>query len=400
VGNSTVSQDAIKTQLTSYVLTYLQQGYQPDQLFEYLKGQGYNVKTLKEVFSQINTQYYQGNMQSSMLHEHSLSGSSVAKIGMMLIIVALLVGGGYFFAQDLLFGSGGSDKLLDITATPIKKQIKEGEQLNFLVELINQGDNGEVDVFLDYIIRDDSSNIVDKKENTKSFDTSKEWIEKISLDGLKTGGYILEVKATYGGKFAESSFSFSYQASEEDPVPEIPDEPIEKLIETEIKTPDLNNDDLSIKTVENPELTVDSNEQADQELFDYAILQTSKDLALSHCAKIVNNNLQNECYYTVAQQNQEFEICDLIDEIERKEDCYMNFVMLGDVELCSSIALPINVQLCNQFTQLYGIQSYMENEDDEGLNDYLNVSEYEPLSEEEVQNQERTLDDYSINDLV
>ncbi|MBN1175246.1 RecX family transcriptional regulator [Candidatus Woesearchaeota archaeon] len=401
VAQTQVSQDAIRTQLTSYVLTYLQQGYQPDQLFEYLKGQGYDPKMLKEVLSQINTQYYQGNMQSSILHEHSISGSSIAKLGMMLIIVALIVGGGYYFAQDLLFGSGSSNKLLDVTATPIKKQIKEGEPLSFSVELINQGENGEVDVFVDYIIRDGDSKIVDKIENTKSFDTSKEWIERIDLDGYESGLYRLEVSATYGGKYAESSFSFSYQANPEDIVPKVPDEPKEtNPPETTTKNHDTTENKPNTQ-VEKPK-AADAKGRDDEDLFDYAINQNSKDEALSYCTAISDNALKTECYYTVAQQNQESEICNLIETKDRKEDCYMNFVMLGDSDLCSEITLPENVQLCNQFTQLSKIKGYMENDNQEGLKDYLGVPDYEAQrpTEEEVQNKDPNLNDFSINDMI
>lgn len=400
VGVNNVQQDAIKTQLTSYVLTYLQQGYQPDQLFEYLKGQGYDQKILKGVFSQINNQYYQGTMQSSILHEHSVSGSSIAKIGMMLIVVALILGGGYYFSQDLLFGGGSSDKLLDITATPMKKQLKEGEQLTFSIELINQGAHGEVDVFVDYIVRDSDSRLIDKIENTKSFDTSKEWIERIDLDGYKSGLYRLEVSATYGGKYAESSFSFSYQANEEDVVPQVPVEPKEVDEEkTIINKEDITKPDDVIKQ---PEVPKDALGRDDQDLFDYAIGRNNKDESLKYCTAIQDDELKTECYYTVAQQNQDSQICNLIEAKDRKEDCYMNFVMLGDGKLCEEISLPENVQLCNQFTQLSKIKGYIDSDDEEGLKDYMGVPDYESQrpTEEEVKNKNPTLDDFSINDLV
>lgn len=393
------SQDAIKTQLASYVLTYIQQGYQADQLFEYLKGQGYNKKTLKEVFEQINTQYYQGQMKSSPVQEHTVSSSSIMKVGLMLIIVAILVGGGYFFAQNLLFGSGG-DKLLDVEVTPIKTTLMEGDSLGFNVDLISQGAEGRVDAFFDYVIRDKNSKIILKEEDTKAFDTTMSFQKKISLPDLSTGLYSLKVIARYGEKMADSTFTFSFQAAAEDVVPEIPDEPINVIKDESSNV--LNNNDAKTKPTNEPVVAEDAKGKTDQDLFDYAVNQENKDTALSYCKGISAESLMTECYYAVAQQSQDSEVCRLINTTDRKEDCFMNFVMLGDVKLCEEVTLSENKILCNQFTQLSKIKGYMETDDQKGLKDYMGVPDYESQrpTEEEVANKDPTLDDFSIGDVV
>jgi len=380
------------SQLSSSIMTYLQQGYRPDQVFDYLKNNGYSEDELNTVFSQINNQYYQGRMQFSTVHEHAVSSSSVVKIGLMLVFVFLIIGGGFFVMQNR-FGSS-NDKLLDVTTTPIKTKLLEGDVLGFNVDLISQGAEGRVDAFFEYIIRDSNSKLILKETDTKAFDTTMSFQRKLILPEMETGLYSLHVIARYDGKMADSTFTFSYQANAEDVAPDIPEKPINTVNEIVETTKD-----ESVKTPQ-PKPAKGSKGKSDQDLFDEAIRTNNDDIALGYCVKISDEDLLTECYYTVAQQNQDNSVCDLITNINRKEDCYMNFVMSGDGELCSKVTLSENKVLCNQFVQLETIHKYLDSEDDDGLQSYLNVSESGSETDDPITPDTAGLDDFSIDEMV
>lgn len=359
----------VNPQLLSYVFNSLQQGYQADQLVTYLKSQGYTDNLLKPVFSQINDQYYQGKLQTTILHEHTIANSSILKIGLMFIVVALIVGGGYFFTQGFFDVSNG-EKLLDVSLSPLKTNLVEGDKITFYYELTNQGSSGEVDVFLDFKIKDSFGSVEDRFEETRSFETSMQRLQEFDLDGYDFGTYTIELEASYeNGKYARSSFTFEYLSAEQEVTePEVITKP---ETEVEIKEPETPNSKpiettepekptpitpIVVTPMEKPKKADDAQGRSDDQLFNFALKQTDEDVALTYCVAIEDEVLNSQCYHNVAQQSSKSEICRLIGSAEGKEDCLMSFIILGDSELCAEISLPNNQFLCEQFALLNGVQ--------------------------------------------
>lgn len=397
-------------QLQQYVYTYLQQGYQPQQLYDYLKGQGYTAHELNPAFSHIDKQYYKGQMPLEVIHQHHVGGGSLVKIGAMLVIVAVLIGG-FFMYGEQLFGEPG-EVILDLVAKPYKEIIAPGEPLIIEVSMVNQGGTEKANVDFEYDVRDRNTALIYEDSETRAFSSTLEFLAELDLPAdTSEGQYEVTVIARYGNTPDKSKFVVTIAE-------DAPEEPPEETCTAESKTrtcsgecgPQRNNcDDLvdcgaceqeeetdKPDPVEKTNVKVDKT-ATDQAIFTQAIDATDAASAQSYCLEIKNEGYQTECLIVVAARTNTAGICEQIDDTYSKEDCYMGFVLSGDTSYCDQITLPENKQLCDQFVQLDLINSYLTT-GDPGAKEKLGIPDKTPVDENDQP--DPTLDDFFIGDVV
>jgi len=93
--------------------------------------------------------------------------------------------------------------------------VRPGEEIIGVINLYNLGDLGRVDVFIDYIIRDEDGNDIIIEQESLAVETKAGFLKslRIPLD-VEPGNYIFYVRATYQGEVASASAWFSVTSGE------------------------------------------------------------------------------------------------------------------------------------------------------------------------------------------
>jgi len=107
------------------------------------------------------------------------------------------------------------DTLFDVIVTipPEYLIIKQGQDLEARIKIIDVGDVGEVDVLINKAIKDDENNIIFEKEEIITVNQELNLIETINLSkDIKPGTYVFYSTITYDGKIAISSQSFDIKS--------------------------------------------------------------------------------------------------------------------------------------------------------------------------------------------
>ncbi len=362
--------------LEEYLRTYLAQGYQSQQLFDYLKTQGYNKKTLQQAFKKVAP----GTLQ--VVHRHELGNGTIIKLGLVMLSLVIIIGGGFF----LFSGISEPVKLLDLEADSSTFRIQQGDPISFEITLLNQGDPGRVDIYFTYTVYTELGNKVIRKQETKAFETTMTDVITMNLpEDLPEGLYEVEVMASYVEQEATASFDFAIgdNAIEPDPITPLPDPnpnpanstPDPNILPTPKTEEGLNDNQLLIKALNEPD----------------------PEIGASYCTALTEPNLRDECFLLIAQQHNSYEYCSYIEDVSREEDCLIDFVLLGNVDLCNQITLPENQILCTQFTNLNYIMTYGPTGNTTALLGYLGIYPINPLPSNQTNS---TLDDLDIGDFV
>ncbi len=357
-------------ELSSYILSSLQQGYNTQQIFDYLQSQGYAEKKLERAFSQINKQYYQGQLPQTILHKHDVGSKTVMKIGIMFLAIIIITGGGFYFLQTGM-NSADDFKLLDITIENMQSHILPGEDLDVSVHLTNLGDPGLVDIQFKYFIKNAQGKIVHEEGSMRAFQSTLGFTYAVSIPSrLEDGTYSLYVYANYKNTEAHADKPFVVGAED------IPLEPIEppSIIPEEkpVVTPESTDSNTSSPLQEQ---ATDFNNQVtnilqDQTNLNKALAEENSYIAGDYCALVNDPLLQSQCYVHVARSTDDAQFCSSIQDTRRKDDCYLEFVLSGKPELCNKVRLPENKALCKELTQFAIITSYIESKDPKELLEY------------------------------
>lgn len=360
---SSVSSSSSTNDLDSYVQKYISTGYSPQQLFDYLLSQGYNQRDLENTFNRVAPN------SIHITHHHDVSNTAFLKFGGILIVVAIILAGGYF---AFLSGGGEEIKLLDLSADSSTYTYEPGTPLSFRMELLNQGDSNRVDIYFTYTIYTDSGNRVIRKQETRAFETTMRDVITMQLpDDMVDGRYSLEVIASYAEQEAIASFDFFIgDSSSPNPNPNPVPDPINPE-PTPIPTP---------TPLPTPITPPDSQGLSDDQLMINALDSNDPAEGAGICDAISQDYLKNECFLLLAQTHNNYQYCEYINDLSRKEDCYIDFVLMGSVELCSQITLPENQILCSQFTNMNYIVLYGQDGNVSGLMNYLGITPLPPAN--------------------
>lgn len=90
--------------------------------------------------------------------------------------------------------------LFDIFMELTSHSIPIERNLSSIITLINIGSPGNVSVYLDYMIRDTSGNMLYVEQEERSLATQTEFIREFATHALQPGDYLLTVQLTYLGQ--------------------------------------------------------------------------------------------------------------------------------------------------------------------------------------------------------
>lgn len=361
-------------QLQTYIYTYLQQGYSAQQLYDHLVTQGYNKKVLNNAFQNIDKQYYQGNLPLEVIHKHDVSTGTIAKVGVAFMIVFFVAAGFFFFMQG---NEPGLGKLLDVIVTEIDESVAPGDFIEFEVLTTNMGSPGRVDVYYNYILRNEYGVLIKKEKEMKALETTLSFVGKIKIPSdLQPGTYELEVLAVYDSQSAGAKTYFDVTGE----AVEVPDEPItpnkpEPTPEVTEPTPEVT------ETPTTPTVV------SDEELFNTAVDVDNKNEGISNCEKITHVYLRNSCLIELASLYVDETICEKVDA-ESKDICYMGLIVSGKQDVCNKVTDPTSISLCKQYDYMNiadqyneGTLTYEETDedyvpDDENIDDYDGIGAF------------------------
>ncbi len=341
VNNQVTTQTNYFSQIQNYVYTYLQKGYTPQQLYDYLLKQGYDKKILNSVFSNINEQYYQGNMPLEVLHKHDISGSTLTKLGLTFIVVFIVATGFFFFMQNL-GQDEGLGKLLDVEIMYIDESVAPGDYVKFETLTTNMGSPGRVDVYYNYILRNEYSVLIKKETQIKAFETTLSFVGKVKIPSdLPPGNYELEILAVYDSQTAGTK---EYFVVEGEPV-EVPEE--DDVEEPTSGDPIDVEEPTSVEDVNYEEPTTPTT-VSNEELFNRAIDVETKNEGISNCNQIDHTYLKNSCFTELASLYNDEEICERVDQ-ESRDICYMGLIVSGNRDICDKVQDKKSITLCKQY---------------------------------------------------
>lgn len=369
-----VDNSVLISQLQNYIYTYLQQGYTPQQLYDYLGKQGYDARILNSAFQNIDRQYYNGNMPLEVIHRHDVSTSAVTKVGVMIMIMFFVGTGFFFWVQNLNQGEDG--KLLDVYVTGLTEFVAPGGFVKVDIKTINMGRGGRFDVYYNYIIRDDIGRVVTSSKETKAIETTLEFNTEIKLpNDVNVGSYSLEIVASYDKKTANTKVYFTVTSDEVEEVitpvvPVIKDEDKEDYV-----APVIDEDEDEYVAPITPGVT------SDEELFSDAISVEDKNIGVLNCEKISYDYLRNSCFIEIASFYGDEEICKKVN-VESQDICYMNLVVSGKYDVCSKVSDAKTIMLCKQYEFYNVAEQYKdgtltyESVDDGYVPDENNIDDY------------------------
>ncbi len=403
-------------QIYTYVYQTLASGYPAEQLYSYLLQQGYDKRTLQQVFTQLHNQY-QTQLPQSVVHTHELSSSTITKIGMMVIVVAIIIGGFFFMLQGLSHSSK-TVKLLQVSVDIKNSQLHPGDDLEFQVTSINEGDPGRIDIQYKYVITDVTGRVLDDWMDSKAFQTRMQFIEHYDVTSFPTGSFKLTVTAFYGATQSSSAykrFTISEGGSEQQPSDVVQHPTNTSSTENNgqtgstdhIGSSDQTGSDVQNSTTGNsnpatnppPVIeTPSTNAQSDDDLLSEATDATSAEEMAGYCQLLSTTDLQDNCYSELADRFGDMSYCSLITTVDSKEFCYSNFIIIGNLEACQYVSSPENKDLCNEMKQLNDAQQYFETGDSSILESSFNATA--PSTNTTVNESDLSLGDFDIGDFV
>lgn len=273
-------------QLQTYISTYLSQGYTPDQLEKYLKGEGYDATSIRHALKKVNQTYYQGNLE---LHAPSHHGKFLVIAGLSLLLLSVIV---YFFFSTTSFSS------YEFYISLEDDEVLAGDNLEF-----NVATTKEVDVRI--LVQTNQGNFVLEKQDV--FDESS--LYSVLLPGdVPVGDYVTDIFVMYKGSEEQYSFSFSV------------------------------NDEFTQGSQINSASALGNVLASDTSAEELATLtqaiNTQNSLA---CETVTKESYKDECYFAIARDTLDDGACSQINSILKRDNCYLTQVLGGNYITCTLI---------------------------------------------------------------
>lgn len=271
-------------QLESYIQTYLQQNYTPQQLQDYLVEKGYDKKSVRQALISVNKKYYDGHLEL-----HTASSSSHVLLTIFLGLIVLCIGVFFYFNYSSSY---------EFSITLENSDLIQGEHIELNIETTRP-------VELKTLVLTQTGNLVVQK--TDFFSSSLTYTVKLPSD-LPAGNYVVDVSIKYDDLRDDKSFSFIVREQE-----------IERNI-VDVISPVQESSQQFVAALEsgNP---LDCQKISNQDYFDecYFIL-ARESLDDSLCAQIVQPSIREKCYFTQVI-NGNIISCSLLEDYERKAIC-------------------------------------------------------------------------------
>lgn len=327
----------IESQLRNYFTIQSGNGYNIAQISSSLINQGYPIILVNKIAAEFNT--------VNLKHEVHFSRGTI--IGILLIIIIASVS---YFAVTNIF-TKTSSSLLDESLSTDKYSYNPGDFITFQVHLTNMGSNDRVDVLLKDIIVDESNNVIASKDETVAMQTTESVTRDIMIPpGTPLGKYQLEVIASYGSNNAKSSNEFEVVT---------PTETNNNNVPNTIPTLTQPNTTIIPENVETPPSVTATGKTFGDLLSDVkAAAKTNPESVVSECSNLASQDQKDICYSVIADSSQSYNYCAEVTNVDYRDNCYLAFVMKGNVNVCQYINDADNKAFCNQLQLVQLMNQY------------------------------------------
>lgn len=322
------------SQLTSYLNTYLAQGYQVEQLRPYLIQQGYKAKDVDAAIAAATGQ--------TVRHEHHIAGSTILKVALLILLVASVTFA-IFFVKDLSTHVAPSpsegSRLLDIDLSPSPSTAKAGETITVSLLLTNMGTATKYDVHVEVQLIDTYGTPLVSAEDTWAIATTLERSIKLRVPkDLSPGTYQLKAIADYNSD-SPAVASTQYE-----------------VLGEEAKTPtaEQNKTSEQKETQEKQKFVIIKTEERENAV-DKAIAATNSGNGAEAeriCLDITNQAKRDGCLSTIVLSDQDPNHCDKITNSEERDTCYMPFILGGKYEYCEKLVSEKRKGICEDLQHL------------------------------------------------
>ncbi|MGV8140899.1 MAG: hypothetical protein ACP5NW_00495 [Candidatus Woesearchaeota archaeon] len=329
-------------QLKNYMQTQLNSGYNIELIKSSLIGAGYDAGMVNKVANDLR------NMNINVKHEVSVSKGTIIGIVAVIFIVGLVVYGIFNFS---IFKP--DEALMDVTVSTNTYAYAPGENINYQLHITNMGSLQRFDAIIKCVIVDDLGNVITRKEETLAVQTTASVNRNIQLpQNTKPGRYNLQIIADYGKNMMAKS-SAEFEVIQKSVIIPSTDIPSSGGSQTE------NNDNINTgqtggQGTSNTGTTgTSSNVEIDKTFGNLLteVRQTAKnnpELASSTCTKISSIEQRDVCYSVMADSSRMYSYCDKISDDIKKDNCYLSFVMKGNVDICHKILDDTSKSFCEQ----------------------------------------------------
>lgn len=310
--------------LHSYVQRQLAQGTSQENVKQSLMQQGYTEQQI------------QAALPMTVRHEMHLPITTF-----LMLFVLLLVAGGLFFGYRMITPDEqqAPGKLLDADIQVDQQEYQQGDESIAEVRLVNMGEEQRYDVELAYTLTDDREDAVWASTDTKAITTTLDIAKRIPLD-LPPGTYDLSLIVTYGGEYPARAATKIV----------IVDDTIEPVIAPPEERP--------------PPIVILSTSDDQQAVLEEAAAEARKGngvRARSMCQEITNAARRDSCLAMLVLADEDARNCAAIVDAEKRDTCYMPFVLEGNYALCQELENQERKQLCANLQRLETLEASTTN---------------------------------------
>jgi len=336
----------LESQIRNYFQAQSHNGYNVLQIKNSLLNQGYPpiiVNKIAEEFSTVN-----------LKHEVHFSKGTI--IGILLVIIVASIS---YFSITTLFNKS-TTSLLDVSISTDKYTFNPGDFITFQVHATNMGSKDRFDVILKYTILDESNKAVANKDETIALQTSASLDRNIMIpSSVQQGKYKLQVTASYGSNNAKSTSEFEV----------VPKSSIKNNATPPIILPQnttiTNPNDIPAYV---PPATVNTGINTGKTFGELlssvkATSKTDPESVVSDCSNLASLDQKYICFSVIADSSESYEYCSRVDNLEYKDNCYLSFVLKGNLDVCQYITDKDNKAFCDQLRLVQLMNQYYQDND-------------------------------------
>jgi hypothetical protein len=360
-------QPSQQTMLTNYIKQYTKQGYQPEQIQQYLLKQGYSPFTVRKAMGQATKKPFHFSLPK--IHLPNIQSKHTLLIITLILLILVAIGGIAWFFINIEF-TEKQDTDYDISIDIAT--LSPGDSLYLTNDFINFPKKREYPITIYYTINDkETLTRVDSWQI--SFDRS-EPLTRSEKHGLTrdigAGEYELNAKFSYGStsKQVYAYFTISIDEEELEKAEEVAvgkEQEQKKEEKKEVLGEDKNSTSKSETSESEKTESVESRGEwsvvTGDDYTNYAtakeVAETDATAAIVYCEAVNDNTKKDECFSVVARTAGEKEYCAEIISDPTRDACFIDFAFNhNDFTVCADIANPFVKQSCEQLEQVSLLQ--------------------------------------------
>jgi len=329
-------------QLKNYVNKQLALGFKPEMIRSSLTQSGYSKDLIDSAL---------GGNSITVRHEIHFPIKTV----IILLLLVGLGGGGYWWFSN----NSSGNALLDVSVQSYNQEYLAGQEVTYGVELINMGKSNRFDASVRYTITDGGGKILKSYTETLAVETKATSSGKITLpSNIRPGTYYLNAIVTYGdNQKAESSTEFQI-------VDQITYRPPASGGTTNGDTTTGGTDTTGTTTPNIPSGPREKSFGASMSLIRQQAA-TNPQSAFNSCLKFTNSDQKDICLGEIAYSTNKINYCDQIASTQKRDNCYLAFIIGGNTQSCDKITDTTTKQYCNQMKIVEQMNYYYQQGDNE-----------------------------------